>query len=231
MATTSNNISIETPPVLHFDNDKKFRNNVGEILEVDIRGNKHTNRVFFNVKDIYDYFGIELSHNDFEAKYTVDTEYKYFEMSNDTNLDKLFFTYDGFHKFANNTDLLNGVDIFLLNEWLFEQFDKFVKKETGPGKIYYVTSDLIDYVKLGIYKGSDESIFSGNRSFYGPDIELFFIEMTNPKKVYRKMINNFAGQIKSNGMYDKTFIDNYLMFIVNNSPCPKTVLAHLLSTA
>ena len=90
-----NGISYKLPNIINLDNDKCFRDDDGNILNIEIRGDE--NKLYFKVKDVSEKFKIEglkdmLLNN--ENLYNKDTDYIYFKM--DLHKKKeLFLTFEG----------------------------------------------------------------------------------------------------------------------------------------
>ncbi len=106
--------TIETvPPEIYLDDTEKFTDNDGNIIEIQVVGERDVNKCFFKVKDIMNGFGLNNLHKTIIDKrkdgYIENTHYKYFYSANfvqDENgrLKKLYLTYKGLLRvlFASN---------------------------------------------------------------------------------------------------------------------------------
>lgn len=93
----------QAPPIIQLTDEEKFQDNDGNVLEIETRGTRKCDNIYFKVKDVEKGFGIKNLYTtiiDKRWKYTVDTDYKYFICKKKDNLQKktnkqLFLTYVG----------------------------------------------------------------------------------------------------------------------------------------
>lgn len=100
--TIDNNTSIEkAPPIIELNNTEKFKDLNGIIIEIETRGTRKFNDMYFKVKDVS--IGlklIDLHTNiiDVRKGYTFNKDYKYFicdTIGTKKNTKELFLTYSG----------------------------------------------------------------------------------------------------------------------------------------
>jgi hypothetical protein len=98
----------EAPNVLHLDEEEKFKDINGVSLDIEVRGERHEDKVYFKVKDVSKAFDMEGLYRiiiDKHTKYEENIEYKYFiqhnvkTFENDTSKKvhkkTLYLTYSG----------------------------------------------------------------------------------------------------------------------------------------
>lgn len=93
------------PPLLHLDDSEKFHDADGNIIEIETRGERHEDRIYFYVKDVSVGFGMPNLNDtliDKDRGYTRGTDYKLmFNRSSSVNDRRctikkcLFLTYEG----------------------------------------------------------------------------------------------------------------------------------------
>jgi hypothetical protein len=99
----------KAPEIILLDDEEKFSDNEGNVLEIETRGERECDKIFFKVKDVSDGFEIRQLHKtliDAQSQYKIGHDYKYFICINgDSNTKKsskkiitikeLFLTYEG----------------------------------------------------------------------------------------------------------------------------------------
>jgi len=105
----------EAPDVIELENHEKFQDNKGNIVEIETRGERKTNNIYFLVTDVSKAFKMKSLHTtliDERTIYTENKHYKYFicnildQVKNKTSK-KIYLTYDGMLRIlfaSNNTE-------------------------------------------------------------------------------------------------------------------------------
>jgi hypothetical protein len=90
------------PPILYLNDEEKFRDENGNIMEIETRGEKYQDKIFFKVKDVSNCFNLPFLKDTLlkdERGYERNIDYKTFNRSevNDlsTNKTTLYLTYNG----------------------------------------------------------------------------------------------------------------------------------------
>ena len=159
-----NNGIEKAPDIIHLNDDEKFKDNKNNILEIETRGEREYNKIYFRIKDVMKYFNMELLQNIIIKENTLyknNIDYKYFicERKNECNKYKkeLFLTYNGFLRLihVSRNQKFNNINIHIIKKWL-DKFDtlnidnfninlKDIKDSNKNGYIYIVTSVLANY--------------------------------------------------------------------------------------
>ena len=95
------------PEILELNDEEKFKDKDGNILEIEVRGERHCKKCYFKVKDVSNGFKITrlqdtLYHK--ESNYLIDIHYKYFNVKIHDNLvintikKEMYLTYNGILK-------------------------------------------------------------------------------------------------------------------------------------
>ena len=189
------------PDIILLENSEKFKNTNGTIIDIETRGKRNVNNIYFKVKDVMFGFGIEHLHDTIIHKnkcYNENEHYKYFNCKKIKNLGKikikkeLFLTYNGLLKVINtcrkkfNTDniyifnkWLNNLDNNILNEYNIE----INTKKNNSGYIYFVTSDVLNAVKIGMWKSNLSSLYNRYITVYGKNIKIEYFYSENIRLV------------------------------------------------
>jgi hypothetical protein len=94
----------EAPPLLLLNEDEKFRDDEGNVVVIETRGEKSEKEILFRVKDVMAAFqmpNLECTIRDERKTYEKNIDYKYFIRTeqviglSDTNKKELFLTYSG----------------------------------------------------------------------------------------------------------------------------------------
>lgn len=105
-AVVSKDIQM-APPILDLEDHEKFRDAAGNVLEIEVRGERNHKKCFFLIQDVSQRFGIpalQTTINDKRTSYIIDIDYKYFirsyvDNSNvQVNKKMLYLTYEGLIK-------------------------------------------------------------------------------------------------------------------------------------
>ncbi len=105
----SNDSIIKAPAIIELKNEEKFRDNDGNIIEIETRGERAVDKIYFKVKDVADGFEMPNLQKDIINKntsYEENKDYKYFIIQKVENVSKkqlkqtvvkkeLFLTYEG----------------------------------------------------------------------------------------------------------------------------------------
>ena len=95
----------EAPPIFELNDEEKFKDVDGNVLEIETRGERHHNKIYFKVKDVADSFGMKnlnsiLLHK--EKGYERNVDYKLLNLKGltqvgkkTTNKPRLYLTYEG----------------------------------------------------------------------------------------------------------------------------------------
>ena len=158
------------PPILELKDSQKFRDVDGTIIEIETRGEKDRNKIFFKLKDIMRRFDMPSlnSISDKMSSYKRGLHYKCFKSFERTQTSYrkiLYLSYYGFLRVINisraNSEFLNK-NINILTKWLDNLinnkcFDNYllnyVEKNTS-GLIYIISSPLIHAIKIGYWTGT-----------------------------------------------------------------------------
>ena len=92
------------PPILELDDEEKFHDTYGNIVNIETRGERHRNKIYFKVKDVINSFNMPrlvVTLNDKRCNYERELHYTYFihnsknEDTNKTPKKSLYLTYKG----------------------------------------------------------------------------------------------------------------------------------------
>jgi len=106
----------DAPPILELREDEKFTDDEGNVYEVEVRGERHEDKIRFKGKDVERVFQMENLRDDVQKKhikYTEKEDYEFLFVQNETlshseqtekeNRKRLFFTYQGLIKVITNS--------------------------------------------------------------------------------------------------------------------------------
>ena len=156
--------------------------------------------------------------------------YKYFNCkkvdSNSPKIKKeLFLTYSGFlriiHTSTNNK--FNNNNKYIIKKWL-DTFDinnianynlniEDIKNSNKYGYIYIVTSELLNFVKIGMWRSSISSLYSRYITYYGNNINIDYFYVNNIRKIEHTIHKHFENYRISNELFDKIYYNDYKIYI------------------
>ena len=219
-----NNIEL-APDIIHLNDSEKFKDDNNNIIEIETRGERVVDKIYFKVKDVMTGFVMENIITTIIDKrinsYQENEHYKYFNCKkiNKTNKiikikKELFLTYVGFQRviFLSKNKCINN-NSYIMNKWL-NNFDKKVLNNyevniknniilNKIGFIYIVSSNLLDAVKIGMWRSNIESLYSRYITYYGKNIHINYF-LTNDVKELENKIHKFFIKYKiTNELFDK----------------------------
>jgi hypothetical protein len=226
----------ELPNLLILDNDEKFKDKNGNVLEIEVRGTKKHNLCYFKVKDIGMVFGMPNIDSTLNNKngYRRGIDFKCFIKSKEGKVDPshrnsktLFLTYLGIRKTI-NTNRNRNIDskvAHTMNKWL-QQFDNddlknFLIPDTEQlslkvGYLYCVTSPIINGIKIGFWTGDLSGLRCRYVTYYGIDLQLETVYTTYPRTLECICHNEFKKYNIANEIFDKRYLKEYLFFLEKN---------------
>jgi len=126
----------KAPPILQLDDDDKFKDDKGNPLEIETRGTRAHDGVFFKVKDVAVAFSYKnlmntILHED--GNYQNNIDYKYFNCISRNNVTKkdIFLTLAGMRRLIETSRIFNLVahNKQLIHNWLGNKFDNIPKTD------------------------------------------------------------------------------------------------------
>ena len=237
----NNEIDINTlydippaPEILELSKEEMFKDDNNNIIDIEVRGIREHNKCYFKVKDVSIGFQIyylndSLTHN--KGSYKYDLHYKYFIIQQNKKTKKeLYLTYMGFTRLIFHSKKIHYSNYYIMKKWL-ENFDKCVLKsfhintvrnfeKSNIGYTYLITSNLINAIKIGFWRGSIDSLRSRYITNYGENIILDYVYTLNPYELEQKTHLFFSKYKLTNELFQKVHYNMYLEFIQSNYTIP-----------
>lgn len=143
----------KAPPIIELVDDEKFKDDEGNIVEIETRGTRNYDGVFFKVKDIEK--GFELYNLQSTIRHKGDTNYELlkdyqffiYEQENGKIKKETFLTYSGFRKMIEVSRInFSEKTKYTLHKWLsqlfdnklFDSFSIDIQRDVLKSKIGYV---------------------------------------------------------------------------------------------
>ena len=218
------------PPLLHLKNEEKFKDCDENIIEIETRGEKNRNKIYFKVKDVM--IGFEMHRLDDilldkSCNYELNIHYKkYFirelpRPGRTTIKKQLYLTYYGFLKvilnstskqyfFLKNINMLTKwLDNFINNKYC----DNYILEKVSDdlsGVVYICSSPLINVVKIGYWTGNITGLQSRYKMIYGKDIFLICKNVENAHDIEKQIHREFKQFNISGELFQKDNIQLYI---------------------
>ena len=179
------------PDIIHLDNNEKFKDNEGNIIEIEIRGEREVNSIYFKVKDVMNGFNMDRLNDiiiDKNTTYNENIDYKFFYLKNNNN-------------FGNKQ--IKKKELYLTYRGLLRVL--FVSRNGKTDKFIKWATETLFTVQLGEQEDKDK-LASNLLGVNAKTIKDVF--KTNSSKtpvVYLYLIGN-ANELLKNNNYDKTDI-------------------------
>jgi len=226
----------EAPSIICISEDERANDETGFMSNIEMRGERVHDKCYFKVKDVMALFEMpNLNETIIDSRrngYIENTHYKYFncifENSNGKKKSKkeLFLTIEGMRRLAFCSRKFNHSVSRKIVKWL-EHFDSVILKNNSftldkfdikpdIGFVYCVTSDILNAIKIGFWKGSIEGLRSRYTTSYGNNLVLHTFETSYPHKLEQKCHKHFEKYRITNELFDKKYINKYIEFIKKN---------------
>jgi len=241
----------KAPNIIYLNDDEKFKDSEDNILEIETRGEREYNKIYFKVKDVAISFNMTNLYTTLigiNSGYEINKDYKYYICNNlcestihyiyvicdkFNNYNKykkeLFLTYEGFLKLIHisRNHKFNNTNIHIIKKWL-DKFDilninnfninlEDIKNSNKNGYIYIVTSELLNFVKIGMWRNSISSLYSRYITYYGNNINIQYFYVNNVRNVEYNTHKYFKNYNISNELFDKKYYDDYIKYLNNIS--------------
>jgi hypothetical protein len=213
--------------------EEKFKDNQGNILEIETRGIREHDKIYFKVKDVALAFDLPNIENNIQKEHTTynnNIDYKFFICNTINNKVKkeLFLTLAGFKRviectrknFSNKTK-------YILHKWLIQNFEKVKinsfkininkdKLENKIGYTYCITSPHINTVKIGMWRGNILDLYSRYKTYYGNELDLYYVKTKDAYLLEQECHTYFNLYKISNELFKKDYLENYISFLEAN---------------
>ncbi len=225
--------TVKAPPIIELTDAEKFKDENGNTVEIETRGTRNCNDVYFKVKDVSIGFKMDSLYTtviDTRRGYIIDKDYKYF-MCTKTNLNKnfiikkeLFLTLRGMRRLIEVSHTqMSHIMKTIIHHWV-NQFDiKYVKKfnininqnhaQRNIGYVYCITSNIINCVKIGFWTSSIISLRARYTTYYGNNLNMFYVKTNNARKLESKCHKYFAKYRLENELFNINYMKEYVDFL------------------
>ena len=212
------------PPVLHLNDNEKFYDTEGNALEIMTCGERHEDRIYFDMTDVSKAFEMPNLRKTLINKvsaYRRGFDYKVFitpkrsksnhQLTGVTTNKRTFLTYNGLLKVVNVTRVV------LINQeciqcWLNNLNLSFRKntehtlrngKKNTSGTIYLATVSCLDAVKIGYTTACYSTLHARYKTVYGEDVEIHHKIVDNAQRIEKVFHNAFKHYNMSGELFNK----------------------------
>ena len=216
----------EAPNIIVLKEQDKFSDADGNKIEVEIRGERSPDKIFYLAKDIATAFDMPYLNKtliDKKNTYTKD-HYKIFIYDNKKHI---FITFRGIMKiiFCSRNPNTKYNDLILMN-WV-QNTAGICSLRCDPvltdlredvcfgGIVYFITCELLNGVKIGFWRASLDSLRDRFQTYYGKDINIYYCRSPNAPELENKIHNKFTEYNITNELFKKDTLLIYLDYVVN----------------
>ncbi|ALR84375.1 hypothetical protein [Niemeyer virus] len=227
---------INAPGIIKLTKKEKIKDNDGNIIEIEVRGTRDPENIFFRVSDVINGFDMPKLYDTItrnNSGYRQNIHYRYFNFKKTTKKGycmKLFLTFIGMEKVINCSRSIHIQNAMIARKWL-SQFSASIKfnslvldssksSTSNIGYVYCITSEKIDANKIGYWKGTRKDLISRYKTYYGDYVELFCVKTMYPELLEKKCHQHFINYKLSHELYDKSNTDKYKLYLKENKITP-----------
>jgi len=215
----------EAPNIIDLDDNEKFKDEKGNPLEIETRGERSIDGIYFLVSDVEKAFGMDrindtLTHKN--SDYTKNEHFKYFICN---NRKRLFLTLTGLQKviITNRTKKFKQNQLLIVN-WVKNIFPNYNANHIAMiksnqqylGVVYIISHHKLDFVKIGYWTSDIDSLRSRYIVYYGSDINIYYEYFDKPGQVEKEIHTYFREYNKEGELFMEEYIDDYKLFLNNH---------------
>jgi len=225
----------EAPPIIELKKKEKFKDVMGNVVDIETRGERKHDCIYFRVKDVENSFNIlKLGKTLIDRRngYEEKRDFKYFICKRNRNAKKeLFITLRGMRRLVEvNRKKMSAKTKTTIHKWL-DQFDTTklknyqlnIKHDVIIGKhgiVYCITSKLINCVKIGFWRGSVKCLLERYKTYYGNNMIIHTIMTADAHSLERQCHKHFARYRLENELFDYSHFDDYVKYLEANKKEP-----------
>ena len=227
---------IIMPNIIDLRNDEKFKDHRGNIINIETRGERAVDKIFFKVTDVAIKFDQQRLHDTLLNKQGTYTEHNDYEFlyypptPGQKDKRELFLTYTGFRKYIETTKsiIFSKNTKYTMHKWLSQLFDttklqsfhinikKYIILST-IGYTYCATSSTTNSVKIGYWKSNLSSLRSRYVTPYGDDVQIIAIKTNDAHKLEKMCHAHFSNYNIRNELFEKQYIGEYVEYLNSHS--------------
>jgi len=239
--------ATKAPPILVLEDNEKFVDVDGVLLDIEVRGTRNIENIYFNVKDIGEKFklgDVTTTLLNKTSAFIEFTHYTNFIISNKKNSREikrngkhLFLTYRGMQRIFEVSKGITDNARKLLQQWLGGLVPVVKPKKCivrlrvnniHCGYAYCVTAKRINHVKIGYWTKTIGALRSRYVTYYGNDCQLFYVQTQNPPLLEKICHEKFAKYRIENELFIKEHLEEYKNYLIKNCmPVKKECLEYL----
>ena len=148
---------VEAPNLIHLEDNEMFTDNDGNLIDIEVRGEREFDKCYFKVRDIMNGFGLKNLHKTITDKrhdgYIENIHYKYFYLEKvgdheNRKIKKLYLTYRGFMRilFSSNKNTAEKFVKWALETLFIAQMGNEIQKHQLVANLIGVSTDAVKSV-------------------------------------------------------------------------------------
>ena len=238
----------EAPSIINLTDGEKFKDTEGNVVEIEARGDRAHNKIYFKVKDVEKHFDLKCLSETMNKKnttYKEETDYCYFNCKMEKTLinggkevkikKEMFLTLSGFRKMIEISRIkFSTHNKNIMHKWINQNFDysKILDftisiqndiLRSKIGYVYCVTSHNINIIKIGFWRSSLLSLHSRYLTYYGKK-QIIHTVLTKDARTLEKLTHKFFSKNCIEGeLFDPNNWSDYVLFLEKNKEEPDEV--------
>ena len=224
----------KAPKIIYLNDEEKFKNDKGEIIEIETRGNRKVDEIYFKVKDVevgFEMVNLQKTILINHTSYKLKIDYIYFmcEKNNENYKNNkikksMFFSLNGFLRMLFCSRIINNLNSNIIINWAHNilnksEIDDYTIQNNiinNEGYVYCITSELSNSVKIGYWKKSLNSLHGRYATYYGKNLQCYAVRTLNPELLEKKCHTHFSNYKISNELFKKEYNLDYIEYLKNH---------------
>jgi hypothetical protein len=247
MIVDENGIS-EAPEILDLEDNEKFKDDENNIIDIETRGKRDCNGIYFRVKDVETHFDLKqlsVILGNKNTSYERNTDYCYFNCKrlktytnnkNIVNIKKeVFLTLTGLRKLIEVSRLkFSSQNKNIIHKWANQNFD-YAKifdftislqndiLKSKIGYTYCITSRNINVVKIGFWRSSLQSLRARYTTYFGKNLIIFIVLTKDARALEKKCHEYFVDNCIEGELFEPEYWSDYISFLEENVVIPDRI--------
>jgi hypothetical protein len=195
----------KAPNIIYLKDDEKFKDDDGNVIEIETRGERDVDTVYFKVKDVMEGFNMENLYKniiDKDTQYTLNKDYKYF-MCN------IFHNLENKVNKKTDTKLTIKKELFLTYRGMLRCL--FVSRNNKTDNFISWATKTLFVAQLGTTKQKDELVSKIKGVSYSAIQELFSINARDLPCIYLTAFN-IVGVLRKEMNIDMKYKDDDIVY-------------------
>jgi hypothetical protein len=225
----------DIPEVIKLEKNEKFTDGKNNIIEIETRGERKADRIYFKVRDVMKGFEMNRLDDTITDKrkggYIEGEHYVYFKFKAAKAIrmkKELYLTYKGMHRIIMcSKNACTNRNSYVMTKWLnnfdrskLENYSVDIERNVLRNKVgcvYLARCKLLNAIKIGMWRSTIELLYSRYITCYGNDVNIEYYMTNDARELEQKTHKYFWEYRITNELFEISHYDEYVSYIKTNA--------------